>query len=189
MHISSKKRRLLRKYERALFFSDYAKKDKRYVFFLLLLPIVEWLKPKMKEYGLEGPEIMSELFLLSVRVFNDFNKEKSSIIPYLRRQLPWSIKDMFDRLERNYPRKTSIEQGAEDKSYCIDEEFYWEKILFEDRWVGKCFTRSEKYLIHILVTSDRDVSYKKLAKETNMERHTLKARLHDIQEILEGIYG
>jgi len=144
----------------------------------------------MREYNLEEAEIDSELFLLSTRVFAKFDKEKSSIVPYLRKQLPWHMKEMFKLLDNTYTINTINEQ-IQERKYYLDEEYYWGNILFEDKWIGKCFTRGEKFVIFTIITSssNRDLSVQSLSKRLNVNRRTIKKKLNDIKETLEEIYG
>jgi hypothetical protein len=130
----------------------------------------------------------SELFILASDVFRGYNKDKSSIIPYLEKQLPWYLKKLFKRLGRTTLKEEPIGlTTTPEGSYEHDESFYWKNILFEDRWAGKSFTRSQKYIISLLIADDDELSQQALARATNTERKRIKKMLCGIKETLEEI--
>jgi transcriptional antiterminator len=74
--------------------------------------------------------------------------------------------------------------------YEIDEEYYWSapEILINDRYVGKRFTKSEKYIIYIVLLSDDNaLSNQCIADICNVDRKTIASKLSDIREVLEEI--
>lgn len=184
-----RRKHLFRKYEGALFHSDSSsREDKVYGFYLLMRPLLGWAKRSLLELGLLADEAESELFILCERLFSGYNKYKSSLIPYLERQLPWQISKMFNRVKK-YMCEEEVPYGlfALEEEYELDEEFYWTTpgILFENRYIGKFFTRSEKYVISILFTADeKDLSAQGLARLCGIDRRIMKEMLNGLQEVL-----
>lgn len=187
MLIRSKTKSLIKKYERPIFFSEeHSKHDKIYSLYLLIRPIVEWIVPELKTLGLNKDEIESELFILCADIFNNYDKSKSSIIPYLENQIPWFITKMLNKIKKynsTVPQDFEISEGT---SY-INEEYYWNSnILFCNKYVGKYFTRSQKYLIYIILTSDdKELSQIKLANTCKVERKRIVRMLNELKDILK----
>jgi hypothetical protein len=188
MKLGKIKSKLFRKYEGALFYSDVSsRKDRVYGFYLLLRPVLGWAKRALLERGLLAAEAESELFILCSRLFKEHKKYQSSIVPYLEVQIPRRVSDMLTRVSKYMCLEEEpsgfIDAGGE---YNLDEEFYWTvpNILFEDRFVGKCFTNSEKYVISVLLAADeKDLTTKGLARLCNLDRRTMKTKLLDLQEV------
>ena len=185
-----RRKELFRKYEHVLFYSEsYGFQGKNFCFYLLLRPILGWVKSSLLAKGLNNSESESELFILSTEIYMNYDRDKSSIVPYLENQLPWFVSRMIARIEKELclnevPAGLTEIEGT----YLMDENFYWKSpsILLEDRYIGKCFTRSEKYIINtIIVSDDNKLSVQGLAKKCNMDRKRMKARLSDIKEILQ----
>jgi hypothetical protein len=187
MLIPSKRAALLRKYEGVLFFSeDASAEEKLHGFYLLLRPILGWVQVELAQLGLEKHEVESELYILSCIIFKHFNKDKSSIIPYLEKQLEWRAGRFVAEAKKRYAPTPAEDYRAQQWHDSIDEEFYWRapSILIEDRYVGKCFTRSEKYTILHIMTSDKlNLSTKALARTMGVDRRTMKEKLNDIRNI------
>ncbi len=195
MIIPSSQSKRIKEYERALFHVPTEPRSERvYVFYLLLRPILEWAKKFLKETELEACEIESELFLLSEKLFKRFDPTKSSIIPYLQNQLPWEVARLTAEL-KNRELKEEFYIGIEEEGfYYLEEEFYLSapKILFEEKYLGKDFTKAEKYLIYIILTvNDNELTQTKLASYCNVERKNITNRLSGLREKLEsrGYYG
>ena len=184
MKIPSKKEKLFRKYEGVIFYSDeHPKSDRIYSFYLLLRPMLGWLKQKLRLLGLENAEIESELYLIAHSVFAGFNTEKSSIIPYLRKQLPWKIAKSLELIKKKQDPLPLTDISGDPDSYYLNEEFYWRipGISLEDRYVGKCFTRAELYVIYmILVSDDKELSTRKLAEAVRVDKRRMKEMLLDL---------
>jgi len=186
MFLPSATRKLLRYYERVLFHDEgYAKSERVYAFYLLLKPLLEWIRIEIRDIGLVDDEIESEIYILCAELFNKYDKNKSSIVPYIERQLPYFVSNCFNRLNKNYTCQDFL--YSPNNTYELDEEFYWRTpgILFEDRYVGKCFTRGQKYIIHrILVSDEKELaSKKKLAEACNMSRISMLNKLLEIKDI------
>ena len=187
MRLSHYTKIALRKFERSLYNPEHRYTDRLYAFYLLLLPVVEWVKPAYLELGLSKYEVESEAFLLIDKVFRNYKKEKSSIVPYVERSIDWYLKNEIRRL-----RKTSVEDpsGLMDDEcgvYEIEEDYYWNhnKILFEDQYVGKCFTKGQKYLIYRIINSDcARLSNRDLAQDIEISKGTVRLLLNDLKEIL-----
>jgi hypothetical protein len=188
--IPNSKKRLLRKYEATLFYrEDFPEEDRLYSFYLLLRPALGWLVPDLKACGLNSDEVESELFLFIAGLFQRFDNTKSSIIPYLEKQIPWKTRDLLQTLRKNILPETPSGWCRVDEPYEMNEEFYWRSpgILFEDRYVGKCFTRSEKYIINIILTADdSDLSQQRLADAGKIDRRKVKEILSEVGEIIQS---
>lgn len=182
MRIPSKRKQLFRNFQDALFYKDYSYQERSYSFYLLLRPILEFIKVRLEGY-LESEEIESVLYLMCIDVFNNFDKDKWSIVPYLENSLPWYISKVInEHKEQNIP----VELAGEEEEYILDEEFYWRNILLEDTYVGKCFTRGEKYLIYNIIESDKkDLSVNALARKLNIKRWYMKKMLQELKDIFK----
>ena len=175
MQIPTRRQELLRKYEKGLFHTkDLPKHERLYGFYLLLRPILGWLKEELIKKGLEPDEAESELYLYSSKLFNEFNTSRSSIIPYLEKAIPWAASKLLRT-------KKEAKITYQEEEYFLDEEFYWDpiKILIEDRYVGKMFTRSEKSVISRILSEDKD-----LVPNLLVGRKTVYTYLGDIKEVL-----
>ena len=191
MLIPTKRRKLLRKYEGALFYGEPFEGSRTNGFYSLLRPTLEWLKNNIKsEFDLEDAEIESEIFLFTVSLFKRYNKEKSSIIPYLEKHIPWAAANLIKSLEKKTLRELLTGDSEQLQGfYNTYEEYYFldSRILTEQKYVGKCFTRAEKYVIFTVLTSDdKDLSHQRLADTCNMERKRMRNILSDIREVLGG---
>jgi hypothetical protein len=185
MRIPSKRQQLLRNFEQALFHSQHQVEDQRYTFYLLIRPLLEYLKVALDGL-LEPQEVESEFFLLCSDLYNSFDKSRSSIVPYVEKALPWYISKLFKRLQKEkYDLSCCIADPKQEET-SIEEEFYWNNILFQDRYVGKCFTRSEKYIIYIILDSDdKNLTTTKLANRLGRKRWQMKEKLLELKEIFQ----
>lgn len=185
MKIPSKRQKLFKNFQDILFYKEekYTKKEREYAFYLLLRPMLSFLEPQLKE-KLEQDEIESEFFILSIEVFRGYNKEKSSIVPYLEKYLPWYIAAFIRRVSNT--EKEPIEMCYPEEEYHINKDFYWKNILLEDQYVGKCFTRGEKYIINIIINSDKtELSVSSLAKQVGIRRWRMNDILSEIKEVFK----
>jgi hypothetical protein len=184
-----RRKHLFRKYERAIFYTpETSQQDRVYAFYILLRPLLGWAKRSLMKKGLLAAEAESELFMLCEQLFREHKKYTSSIVPYLEAQIPRRVADMLSRVEK-YMCPLEEPSGLVDTGgeYALDEEFYWTvpNILWEDRYVGKCFTRSEKYLIYMILAADqRQLTAQGLAKLLKIDRRTVATMLSDLQETL-----
>lgn len=188
MMIPTRRRELLRKYEGAIFFSkDTPRRDRLYSFYLLLRPFLGWLRNRLVLMGLEKDEAESEIFLLTNTLFSNFDTTKSSIIPYLEKQLPWYIGRTLKSIQNRYSDLDEHPVFDPNMTYLQDEEFYWRVpgILFEEQYVGKFFTRAEKYLIYMILTADdKELSDAGLARRCGVERKRMKSMLSDLRALI-----
>lgn len=176
----------LRKFERTLLSKDYSYNDRMYTFYLLMLPVLEWVKPSFYGLGLSKYEVETEIYLLVDRIFKNFDPDRSSLVPYLERSVKWHLDKCIRRL-----LKTQVEEPAgllleEELVYHLSENFYWNQnnILFEERYVGKCFTRAEKYLIYRIINMDSDkLSQRKMSESLGISRENLRLRLNDLKRV------
>lgn len=184
MRLSTKRKNLLRNFEEAIFYKDkdYSYQDRSYSFYLLLRPVLEFLKVRL-EGSLESPEVESELYLMCIDVFNNHKVEKASIVPYIERCLPWYMSKL---IKKHKGQNNLIDMAGLEEEYILNEEFYWKNILLHDMYVGKCFTRSEKYLIYNIIESDsEDLSVCSLAKLFGVNRATMKNLLSNLKEVFQ----
>ena len=191
MHIPSAQAQKLRDYQNSLFNNPTEPKSERiYVFYLLVRPHLLWLRDKLIEnFHMKNCEAESEVYIFCANLFNNFNYEKSSIVPYLVKYIPW----IASKLERKLTRQLLKEVPSgliniPEKPYGIQEEYYWKvpNILLTDRYIGKSFTRSEKYVIYMILTSDsKELTKNHLARKCNIDRKTMVSKLMDLREVLE----
>lgn len=178
----------LREYQNGLFHrNDIPEHDRRYALYLLLRPKLGWLKQKLKELDLEGAEAESEIYLMCCQLFKMFDPQKSSLVPFLTRHIPWEASKLIRKLSKH----TDIPSGLikPDEEYWMDEEFYWTipHILLEDRYIGNLFTASEKYLIYVILESDTDELHQvSIASKMQINRKTWISRMKELKEILES---
>jgi len=192
MLIPSARANHIRNYQTALFYSPTEPKSERmYVFYLLLRPILIWVKELMiTDFLLEPSEAESELYLLCCRLFDGFDKEKSTLIPYLKKYIPWKVNHLIRKLTKNSQRE--VPSGLIDlpeEPYEIDEEYYWKlpNVLFTERFIGKVFTRRQKYYISkILIADDNKLTKKDLAKSCGISRTTMILRLLELEQALKN---
>lgn len=186
MRLRSRVRDRLRKFEKTLYNKDHPYNDRLYAFYLLMLPVLEWVKPSFYGIGLSNEETETEVFLMVNNIFNGYNSDKSSLVPYVENSIKWQLDKCIRRL-----LKTRVEEPSgfllEDDSYFLEENYYWNgnKVLFEDRYIGKCFTRSEKYLIHKIINTSSDrLSHRLMSEDFKISRENLRLRLNDLKEVL-----
>jgi hypothetical protein len=138
---------------------------------------------------LEPDEAESELYLLCARLFENFDKDKSSIIPYLRSHIPWKAHHLIRKLTKYHRREDTCGLTMlPEELDMIHEEYYWRvpDVLIIDKFVGKLFTRDQKYLISkILMSEDNKLTTKDLAISCGVSRPTMIDRLSDLKESLK----
>jgi hypothetical protein len=192
MTLSSKTANLMRTFANALFHKrDTPQSERIYAFYLLLRPMLSWLGETLSEYNLEKDEVESELYLFCAELFKRFNPKKSSIIPYLEKHIPWIAGHWVAKLKRNIIPEEPQGLFIESEGTCeIQEQFYWtpENILFEERYIGKSFTVSEKYVIfRILIADKSDLTQAGLARICGLSRKTMINKLKEMSSKLEEI--
>lgn len=190
MTIPTKNADLIRTYQNAIFHKkDVPKSERIYAFYLLLRPILSWLGKTLSEYNLQRDEVESELYLFCAELFNRFNPQRSSIIPYLEKHVPWIAGHWVEKMKRTmlYEIPSGLIKTSGEPNY-IQEQFYWkpENILFEERYIGKFFTRAQKYIIFKVLTADKsDLTQTGLAKLCGLSRKTMINQLKELSELEE----
>jgi len=176
----------LRKYAIPLTSKDYNFSYRVRVFHALLKPLLGWARKSLKEAGLEEHEIDSELYIICWHLLKEYKPYKSSIVPYLRKQVPWKIASLLERIRKC---NTEIPSGLitkPEESYSMPNEIYLSvpNILFEDRWLGKNLQKCQKYLIYRLLVAD---SHKRedLAEDNALGRWTIFNRISELRDILK----
>jgi len=192
--IPEKIAKLLRKAEIPLFREPTSSKsDRLRVFYKLIRPLLSWIKEDyISRYFLTSQEAESELYLFSAQLFDKYNPNKSSIVPYLTKFIVF-YKTKYDRkLSRQYLSE-EIPSGliAPPKKITeIQEEYYLScpNFIFESRFLGKSFTLIAKYIITVLLTMDKeDLNTYNLSRKFNVSRQTMKKHLDEISEQLEEL--
>jgi len=192
MRIPSAQAQRLRDYQNSLFNNPTEPKSERiYVFYLLLRPCLLWLRERLIEnFHMRSCEAESELYILCGGLFNSFNYKKSSIVPFLVKHIPWAASKLERKLTKQILKE--IPSGLitmPDEPYKIEEEYYWSvpDVLMNDRYVGKSFTKGEKYVIYTILTSDNEeLTVSHLARKCNIDRKTMTQKLLDLKEVFEN---
>jgi len=186
--IPARRAELLRNYEHALFYQkEQPQHERLYAFYLLVRPLFDQLKEDLLLEGLEPDEVESELFILAADIFKGFEPEKSSVIPYLSKALIWKTGHLLRRLEKSSLGETPGGLLKSSRPYRLSNEVYLKSpdILFEDKYLGKCFTKGQKYLISIILTADDKLEKSELANKAGICKENLRNRLSEIKSILE----
>jgi len=192
MKIPSARAELLRSYQNALFYNPKEPKSERlYVFYLLVRPLLGWVKRILVvDHDLLPSEAESELYLLCSRLFSGFDRNKSSIVVYLSKYIPWKAEHLIRKVEKGSLKEEPCGLlNSPEESYEMDEEYYWKipDILTTDRYIGNVFTRSMKYVTYnILISDSKDLTVTTLAKRMKVSRSTMTKRLNEIREKLEN---
>ena len=102
--------------------------------------------------------------------------------------MPWAIAKSLRQIRK---KKTIEEPGGllrEEGVYFLQEEFYWNaNIILERKYAGKVFSRSQRYLISKIITSDNySFSLEELAKRSNVSRRRMKNMLSIIRTKMEA---
>ena len=184
MLIPRKIEKNLRRFEHGLLSVNHENKYKG--FYLVIRPLLKWVKPHLEKEGLEPYEAESELYIISCDLLDGFNPDKSSLVPYICRQSVWYIKKHAEKVKR-YTREKFVELKDYDISYEYDNEFYLSVpfLLREEKYIARHLTRGERYITSKILESDKQsLSQAKLAGILNIERATLKTLLNNIAEKL-----
>lgn len=184
MRIKSSIKNRIRKYEYSLLNNEHSYEDRLYTLYLLLLPALKWHRNILSNLGLSKIEIESEIYLMIDSMFKKFDKEKSSLVPYLEKALDWYFSAVKNNIDKN--EILTCLEDTED-IYLLDEEFYFSvpDILYGNSYIKKYFTKAEKYLIYrILISDDDRLSERKLARDIGISRENLRNRLENIRNIL-----
>lgn len=190
MLIPSARADKIRSYQNSLFNNPTESKSERiYVFYLLIRPMLGWLKKELiSEYSIEPHEAESELYILCANLFNGFDYNKSSIIPYLSKHIVWKINRLKRKLNKTILKEepSGLNIISEHEHYTIDEEYYWSvpNILIDDKYITKLFTRSEKYIIMTILSCDNCLTIQGIADMCEINKKTAALRLSDIREVL-----
>ena len=190
MLIPSARANLIRSYQNALFYKPTEPKHERqYVFYILLRPILSWVKETMvNDFSLEPEEAESELYLLCCRLFDKFDKDKSTLVPYLKKHLPWKVNHLIRKLNKYSQRELPAGlTKIPEEPYKLQEEYYWKipDLLTTDKFVKKLFTKSLKYYIYkILASEDDKLTKKDLSKSCGISRPTMIKQILELQEVL-----
>lgn len=188
MLIPSARAELIKNYQNALFYNPTEPKHQRqYVFYILLRPIVLWVKELMiKDFNLEPSEAESELYIFCCDVFSGFKPDKSSIIPYLQKGIEWKISRLVRKLLKSQRHLLNTINDLQE-SYLPQEEYYWDpiKLLTTDRYIKNLFTYKEKYVIYsILMSDDNKLTKKDLSETFGISRPTMTKILNNIKDRL-----
>lgn len=184
MLIPSKTANRLRELEEPLFLRPNLKRSiRQQVFFKAILPLLEWLRVKIRlNYDLEEDEITSELYLMSCDLFNTFNKNKSSIIPYLEKYIIFFAQKLETKLNRCTINKDGL--LCRKDFTCIEEEYYWNKkdLLLGNKYISNVFTNSEKYIIiNILELDDDKLTKAEIARKLKLNIKTTNRLIENLQ--------
>lgn len=180
VNLSSKDKDRIRKYEPIILSKDYTYNDRLILFHKVVSPLYGKFTEKLLYNGIKEEEIPSELYLISDKILKKYNPNKSSLVPYIERMLFWYLSQI--KKDKIYYPLEFIEE------YQLDEGFYYAapNILFEEKYIGKLFTKEEKYIIYKLILLDK-LSIRKLARELNISRESLIQIINNIKEKLNEV--
>ena len=184
-------KKLLRKYAPVVCSLEHPYPARLKVFYEILSPMLGWVKSKLTELGVPERDIETEIFFLSDNLLKGFDPRKSSIIPYLRKQVPWQVGALVRKLNRfKYEVPLGLLNGSpvlRNRSYTMPEEVWLSvpKLLFIDKWLPKNLQRSEKYLIYRLLSSFEGKTNRVTVNDGGTERKTMSKRIAQLRDILK----
>lgn len=167
--------------------SDISYKLKTKLLWLYIKPLLSWAAEELiNKFNITETEAESELYILCYELIKNYNISKSSVVPYLVRFIPLYYSKTVRKLEKEYKKYITYGLKPKEESYNIEEEYYWQspKILLENKYVGKVFTKEQKYLISIIITLDNPTCVE-LASKCNISRETMRQLLQQLKNTLE----
>jgi hypothetical protein len=194
MLIPSKQANLIRKASGPLFINPEGTKNHRIrVFYRLIRPLLSWLKKDMMNtFSLCAEEAESEIYIFCSILYNKYNPTKSSIIPFLLKFIPLYKTNYYKKLNKTLLKEEASGLISPPISFVeTPEEYYYTplNIVTEERYVGKSFTFSIKYIINrILMLEPSELNNKTIAEQLNLSRQTLAIKLEEIATIWRRIY-
>jgi len=185
--IPHKKKEKVNKIQYAIASDLISDQMKKHIFFKLVNNLLTWTREELKKYDLEEHEIDSEIFIMSCSLLDRFDETRSSLIPFLERHIDWELSRLFKKLRREVILKEKIQK---DYIIVFADEIYLkspELFIFEDKFLGKLFTQSEKYVIHEILLEEH-INYLNLSEKLSIDRRTLKNKIDIIRTKLEDNY-
>lgn len=184
--IPQKRKALLRSYASVLFYSDeWALSSKRYIFYVLLRPVLDWVKDSLVSAGLEPEEAESEIFLLSARLFKDYDPHQWSIVPYLERHVPWKVSSLLQKVEP--PPEVPVGLLKQEGSYEMEFEpgLSVPGFIFEDKWLARNLSQRDKHLILKILTVD-EPRVRNLSDACKVSKSTVANNLQNVADNMKG---
>jgi hypothetical protein len=130
-------------------------------------------------------EVESEMYIFCCDVYLGFDRSRSSIVPYLERQLPWHAKALCKRIDSARLKEEPSGLIRKPIDTTINESFYSKDLILNNSSVGKCFTRGQKYLIYVILTADdKELSQRALAKTLNVDVRCIRKMIYKIRRLL-----
>lgn len=182
MLIPTSKAKLIKKYQPVLFNEDISDREKFYGFYLLVAPLLDKLKEDLTLLGLAAPEIESESYIFSCMLCQGYIRSKGNLVTYLSKYLPWGARKYLLAARKNY---RTFSDTIQQEEYFINDSYYWRvpSILYESKYIGKCFTRSQKYIIYMILTCEDDnLSELRLSRTLGVNRKTYRRMLSEIRD-------
>lgn len=186
MNLPESRKRLLRNYAGTLFNTEGPQQPRQYTFYVLLRPVLDWAKTAFVEAGLEPDEAESELFLLTIRIFNKYDLTKSSIVPYVERAITWEVSSFIKKLSRKEVR----DPFEHEISYQMPDEIYLSipAFLLENKWLARDLSRAEKHLILRLLVNEHQ-GCRTLADDCRMGKTAMNTRLSNLVGKIRGRFS
>lgn len=184
MLIPHKKKDKVNKIQYVLSTNKLKEKTKKHIFYKLITDLLDWAINDIKQYDLEDSEIQSELFILSCKLFNRFDETKSSLIPYLEKQIDWELSRLFKKLNKIKDQQDKTIYDIPEESYEIEIQDIPENVIFQDSFIFKSFTHAEKYVIQEIMFEESS-NYLNLSEKLGIDRRTIKNKVDKIKEKLE----
>lgn len=175
----------LRKLSVPLFYTnEWSVNKKKIIFYKILNGSLDWIKKSLVELNLEINEAESEIYILCSALFDRFDKNKSSIVPYVENNIIWQA----SKLIKIYKNNKEIPHGLIelDESYEMNGEIYLTspEFLFEKKWLGKHLSQSQKQLILKILTTD-SLTVRSLANECRVSKSTMQSQLQNIAIVIK----
>jgi hypothetical protein len=155
------------------------------VFYVLLRPALGWVEDSLLNAGLEPDEVESELFLLTARLFRDFDPLRSSIIPYLEKYVPWKVAALLRQITP--PPETPVGLLSLEETYEMEFEpgLSAPGFIFEDRWLARNLSQRDKHLILKILTVD-EPRVRNLSDACKVSKSTIASNLQNVADIMKG---
>lgn len=176
----------LRKLSIPLFYEEeLSLTKKRIIFWRVLNSSLLWIHTRLVEIGLDPCEADSEIFILCCELFDKFDINKSSIIPYIENNIRFKAAELMRKVKKDPAILSGLLQL--EGTYEMDNEVYLTSpgFLFENKWLAKNLSQAQKNLILKILTTD-PLTKKDLANRCRLSKNTVRTQLQNIAIAFKG---